>query len=117
MNDESEFTQEELRQIIDQNSERVSELEDCFIRKDSLMYYILAIGPVLLVVFAIGIAATGDGSFEDKQTAREMLITALLGAVVFRIDRVLEYLQCRFDIYDAMSVLEDEVKNEQPDQG
>ena len=110
-NEECPLTNKELKEIVEECAIRVEEIEMIFPIKGEVMYYLSGLMPVAMIVVATVLTVVGTTP-QQKEVASDIMKLALIGLVLYRIDRVFEYVKTRFDMYDAMSGVEEE--NEQP---
>lgn len=110
-NVECPLTNKELKEIVEVCATRVEEIEMMFPIKGELMFYLSGLAPVVMIVIATVLTVVGTTP-QQKETASDIMKLALIGLLLYRIDRVFEYVKTRFDMYDAMSGIEEE--NEQP---
>ena len=111
-NESEKYTKKELNEIIEEITARITYLEEDFSQPGSFSYMLSAWAPVVIALAGIVLALIGGDSPDAKRTSEALIIVSLVGVVIYKVDRMFEYLRCRFDLYDALFTLEENTENE-----
>jgi hypothetical protein len=112
MNDPERLSDKDIEEMFDATAERLEEIEQLFPSKGDVLYYLSGALPLILMIASTALYAVAD-SREQKDSASGLMLVALLGVIIYKIDRVFEYVMMRLDMYD-LNIIEEGMNNEQP---
>ncbi len=112
MNDPERLSDKDIEEMFDATAERLEEIEQLFPAKGDVLYYLSAALPFILMIASTALYSVAD-SREQKDSASGLMLVALLGVIIYKIDRVFEYVMMRLDMYD-LNIIEEGMNDEQP---
>ncbi len=105
MNDDLRLSESDVEEMLEETGKRLDEIESLFPVKGEVLYYLSGLLPLALFVVSTAIFAVAE-STEQKASAGNLMLMALLSVVIYKIDRVFEYIMMRFDLYDLELIKE-----------
>ena len=110
MNDDLKLSESDIEEMLEETGKRLDEIEGLFPVKGEVLYYLSAGLPLVLFILSTALFAVGETQVQ-RDSAFQLMLLALVSSIVFKIDRMFEYIMMRFDMYDIELIKEGD-KNE-----